>query len=216
MSRSWRTGATALGIAVVGALLGSVPTGPGSAPLPPPATPAPSTSGPGVPALSPPPSSPTTSPGGSAPGPTEVLSIELPRIAYTSRVPTMAVKETGSIDPPGFRHTYWVGDRGVMPSASATDTTYFACHTNPRKSAYAVPCNRVPGTVRVGDEVVVRTDAATLRYEITQARNVRRDAFASDRDVWDVNPGRLVWVTCYLSGGNRTDFNFVIIAELVR
>ncbi len=53
-----------------------------------------------------------------------------------------------------------------------------------------------------------------LAYKVTDARQVRRAEFASQDDIWGVHPGRLVWVTCYIQEGLRTDFNYVVIAEL--
>lgn len=68
----------------------------------------------------------------------------------------------------------------------------------------------------VGAKVRITTDVEQLTYTVTQSRKVPRGAFADDKEVWDVNPGRLVWVSCYISGGQRTDYNLVVIAELDR
>lgn len=150
-----------------------------------------------------------------APMPTEVRRLEIPSADYASDVGTMAVGNTGVIDPPDFRRTWWIRDRGVAPSSHATDTTYLACHTDSAKATSAVPCNGVGiDNVPVGSTVKVTTDVEELTYTVVQARKVPRDDFARDTEVWDVNPGRLVWVSCYISGGRRTDFNFVVIAEL--
>lgn len=105
--------------------------------------------------------------------------------------------------------------RWSAPSADATDTTYFACHTYSGKSSDVVPCNDVtPEQVPVGSQVVVETDSEELTYTVTQARKIPRNQLADDKDVWDVNPGRLVWISCYLEGNLYCDFNFVVIAEL--
>lgn len=148
---------------------------------------------------------------------TRVLRFELPSAGYASDVGTMEVADKGAISPPDFRRTWWIRDRGVLPSAAATDTTYLACHTDAKKAVTAVPCNKVNlGNVPVGADVRVTTDTEQLTYRITDARKIPRDDFASDAAVWGVNPGRLVWVSCYLSEGRRSDFNIVVIAELVR
>lgn len=129
----------------------------------------------------------------------------------------MAIAGAGVIDPPDFRRVWWISDRGAAPGSGATDTTYFACHTDAAKATSAVPCNVLDaGSVPVGSSVRVTTDAEVLTYTVRQARKVPRDEFAGDAQVWDVNPGRLVLVTCSISGGRRTDFNFVVIAELAR
>ena len=149
--------------------------------------------------------------------PTEVRRLQIPSANYDSEVGTMAIADSGVINPPDFRRTWWIRDRGVAPSSQATDTTYLACHTDAAKATSAVPCNGVgSANVQVGGKVLVETDNEQLSYTITQARQVPRDEFARDTEVWDVNPGRLVWVSCYLSEGRRTDFNFVVIAELDR
>ena len=144
-----------------------------------------------------------------------VLSFSLPTADYTSEVPTMEIAAWGVIDPPDFEHAWWIKDRGVAPSSEATDTTYFACHTYSGKSFTVVPCNDVtPEKVPVGSQVIVTTEAEELTYTITQARKIPRNQLAEDKDVWDVNPGRLVWISCYLEGNLYSDYNFVVIAEL--
>ena len=78
-----------------------------------------------------------------------------------------------------------------------------------------MPCNGVSlDKVPVGSTINVTTDVETLRYSVIQARKVPRDAFANDTEVWDINPGRLVWVSCYLSEGRRSNSNLVVIAEI--
>lgn len=147
--------------------------------------------------------------------PTEVRRLQIPSAGYDSEVGTMAIAGSGVINPPDFLRTWWIKDRGVLPGSHATDTTYLACHTDAAKAASVVPCNRVGlDNVPIGSKVLVETDTEHLSYTITQARKVPRDDFAADTEVWDVNPGRLVWVSCYLSGGRRSDFNIVVIAEL--
>lgn len=149
------------------------------------------------------------------PEPTEVLRFEIPSANYTSDVRVMEIADSGVINPPDFVHTWWIRDRGVLPGSAAEDTTYLACHTDSKKAVSAVPCNGVGlDNVPVGSTINVTTDAEDLSYTVTQARKVPRDDFAHDTEVWDVNPGRLVWVSCYIGGGRRTDFNLVVIAEL--
>lgn len=152
-----------------------------------------------------------------APQPTRVLRVELPTAGYSSDVGTMAIGDSGVIDPPDFVRAWWIEDRGVLPGSRAADTTYLACHTDAARPAMAVPCNRLAlEKLPTGGKVLVQTDAEALSYTITQARKVLRDDFAHDSEVWDVNPGRLVLVSCYLSGGRRTDYNIVVIAEVDR
>lgn len=147
--------------------------------------------------------------------PREVLTFSLPTAGYTSQVRTMDIADSGVIDPPDYEHTWWIRDRGVAPGSAATDTTYLACHTHSGKSAHAVPCNMVsPENVPVGAEVQVTTDVEELTYEIIEARTIPRDEFEHDPEIWDVHPGRLVWISCYLEDGRYSDYNFVVIAEL--
>ena len=150
-----------------------------------------------------------------APAVSHVVSFSLPTAGYTSEVHTMDIADSGVIDPPDYEHTWWIRDRGVAPSSAATDTTYLACHTHSGKSAQVVPCNMVtPDTVLPGSEVQVTTDAEELTYEVIDARTIPRDEFEHDTEIWDVNPGRLVWISCYLEDGRYSDYNFVVIAEL--
>ncbi|MDO5676939.1 MAG: hypothetical protein Q4G35_05470 [Propionibacteriaceae bacterium] len=157
---------------------------------------------------------PTTPPPPPA-APTDVRTFEIPSAAYSSEVGTMEIANSGVINPPDFEHTWWIKDRGVIPSSQATDTTYLACHTHSRKSAAVVPCNKVTlENVPIGSQVTVVTDTETLTYTVIQARKVPRTQFEHDADIWDINPGRLVWISCYLEGGRYSEFNIVVIAEL--
>lgn len=143
-------------------------------------------------------------------------AIALPAAGYYGRLDTMTVEPQGYINPPTFDRTFRITDRGVQPSAKAKDTTYVACHTNARKSVASVPCNALPDAVDEGDDVYITKGETTLRYTVTQAKRVRRAEFEHDQEVWGVHPGRLVWVTCYIADRRRTDFNYVVIAEIQR
>lgn len=147
--------------------------------------------------------------------PGDVVQFDLPSAGYSSPVRTMDIADSGVIDPPDFEHTWWIRDRGAAPSSTAADTSYFACHTHSGKAASVVPCNDVSlDNVPVGSQVNVTTDVEELTYTVTQARKVPRDEFEHDTDIWDVNPGRLVWISCHLEDGRYSEFNFVVIAEL--
>lgn len=160
-----------------------------------------------------PPMAPQPAPTPAAPG-SRVLRLEFPTAGYASDVGTMAVADQGAIKPPDFQHAWWISDRGVLPSSTATDTAYLACHTDAKKSALTVPCNRVSlDNMPTGAAVHVTTDTERLTYTVVEARKVARDAFASDAEVWAERPGRLVWVSCYLSDGRRSGYNIVVIAE---
>ncbi len=50
---------------------------------------------------------------------------------------------------------------------------------------------------------------------VTSVKLVDKDEFANDPEIWGVHPGRLVWVTCYLENGKLSQYNAVVIAELV-
>ena len=127
----------------------------------------------------------------------------------------MEIADSGVINPPDFERTWWIRDRGAPPSSQAADTAYLACHTHSRKSALVVPCNRIRlDNVPIGSKLSVTTDTESLTYTVIQARKVPREQFEHDPDIWDVNPGRLVWISCYLEGGRYSAFNIVVIAEL--
>ena len=149
--------------------------------------------------------------------PTEVRHVTIEAAGFSSDVRTMEIADSGVINPPDFFHVWWIRDRGVAPSRDATDTAYLACHTNQAKDVSVVPCNDLqPERVPLGATVAVTTDVETLRYRVTSAHTILRTDFAHAPEVWDVNPGRLVWVNCYLADGRRSEYNAVIIAELER
>ncbi|WP_147675116.1 sortase family protein [Nigerium massiliense] len=139
---------------------------------------------------------------------------ELPAQGYRSDTPMMTIGTSGVIHPPDFSHLFWIADRGVAPAADAADTAYFACHTNSKRSADEVPCNKLSGAVKRGDRLTIGLERGRLQYTVTSARAVARDQFATDQESWGVHPGRLVWVSCYLENGRRTAFNYVITAQV--
>lgn len=145
-----------------------------------------------------------------------VESVELPAAGYASEARTMEIADSGVIDPPDFTHVWWVRDRGVPPGRGAADTAYLACHTHSRRTADEVPCNKIsPERIPAGSEIHVTTDVERLTYMVTSVKLVDKDEFANDPEIWGVHPGRLVWVTCYLENGKLSQYNAVVIAELV-
>lgn len=141
------------------------------------------------------------------------VSIDLVELGYSSRTPRTYVEPANAIIPPDFQHTFWLADRGVAPAPAAKDTTYFACHTNSRKSVRTVPCNALSDRVQPGQTVRVTLEQGNVDYEVTKTMRVRRSDLADNQEVWGVHPGRLVWVTCYITERRRTDYNFVIVAQ---
>lgn len=151
------------------------------------------------------------------PSATQVLRVELPAAGYAQDARTMEIADSGVINPPDFQHMWWIRDRGTVPNSNPSDTAYLACHTNAAKATSVVPCNQLSlENTQPGSAVHVATDTEQLTYTVTSTRKVLRDDFASDRAVWDINPGRLVVISCFLSEGRRTDYNIVVIAELNR
>lgn len=145
-----------------------------------------------------------------------VESVELPAAGYASEARIMEIADSGVIDPPDFTHVWWVRDRGVPPGRGAADTAYLACHTHSRRTADEVPCNKIsPERIPAGSEIHVTTDVERLTYMVTSVKLVDKDEFANDPEIWGVHPGRLVWVTCYLENGKLSQYNAVVIAELV-
>lgn len=146
-------------------------------------------------------------------------SVSIPELGFQSEVWQESVANMGgSINPPvtGYPwRTYWVTDRGVMPGGNSPDTTYLACHTSSKKSNSQAPCNMLSRDQRVepGYHVVVKTKQGTLTYIVESARTVLRDDFATDEEVWRVEPNRIVWVMCYITN-KRTDYNYVVFAKL--
>lgn len=157
--------------------------------------------------------------------PSSVLSaaperVSVPELGFDSVVGQESVANMGGIiNPPitGYPwQTYWVTDKGVAPGSNSLDTTYLACHTSSKKSDAQAPCNKLSRNQRVepGHHVVVQTTHGTLTYQVESARTVLRDDFATDEEVWRVEPNRIVWVMCYITN-QRTDYNYVVFARLV-
>lgn len=152
--------------------------------------------------------------------PAAPVSVSVPELGFWSEVGQESVANMGGvINPPitGYPwQTYWVTDKGVAPGSNSPDTTYLACHTSSKKSDAQAPCNKLSRNQRVepGHHVVVKTTRGTLTYQVESARTVLRDDFATDEEVWRVDPNRIVWVMCYITN-QRTDYNYVVFARLV-
>lgn len=144
----------------------------------------------------------------------EALSIAVPEIGFDAPAGLLKVGNTGVITPPDFEQVFRVADRGTQPGTMANDTVYYACHTHSRRSAEQVPCNMLQAKLREGHHIVVATAGGVLTYLVTNVRQVPKSDLAEDFDVWDVAPGRLIWITCLYEPGHTTGFNLVITAEI--
>jgi len=144
-----------------------------------------------------------------------VPTIAVPQLGYSVTLGNMRAGK--QINPPNFGQAFSLTDIGVLPSAGATDTTFVACHTHSRRSAAVVPCNNLPGKVEPGFRVVITTESGeVLTYVVREQRKILRDDLASDPSFWAVRPGQLSWVMCYINSKGRTEFNYVIVADLYK
>lgn len=129
------------------------------------------------------------------------------------------VQMGGAIDPPKYApgrpsRPVWVSDKGVAPSATASDTTYVGCHTSATHGPEQYPCDVLVRSVKVGARVVVTTDAGPLTYTVTKTRSIPYGQFASDEETWRIEPKRLVFVVCDILDGTPTHANYVVYATL--
>jgi sortase (surface protein transpeptidase) len=123
--------------------------------------------------------------------------------------------EGGVIDPPTMADSYWVQPYGE-PGGAPDNTVYIAGHSWTEGAAAfnaLMPGDHGEG-VSTGDAVEVRSPGGTVDYTITGTARYDKDSLPDAVDVWQVAPGRLVLITCFVDDdGRTTDDNFVVFAE---
>lgn len=127
--------------------------------------------------------------------------------------------EKGVIDPPTQHEGYWIEPYGqpVGPGQENDNTLYIAGHSWSKGSAAFNPLMGQGSTehsLAVGDTVQVRTADGTTTYTVTRTEEYDKGSLSEAADVWEISPGRLVLLTCFLDAeGHDTDDNLVVFAE---
>jgi LPXTG-site transpeptidase (sortase) family protein len=142
------------------------------------------------------------------------LRLRIPAIGLDRAVSGRGLSADGKIDPLPGRVMWFTGYDRVRPGRTGTAVIAGHVVAGGRSDVFADLAD-----VDVGDRVEVVEGGRTLRYTVTSARAVRKQALTTDQAVWGANSSesRLAIITCDDALGFRGDghrvANFVVIAE---
>lgn len=104
----------------------------------------------------------------------------------------------------------WWAESG-MPGSGTEQTVVVAGHNYSRRDA-PFKALRV---VSPGDTVVLRTANGTLEYSVDSVGPLPKGSLLADNELRRTVPGRLILANCDVQGGEPTDDNFVVVAQLL-
>lgn len=119
--------------------------------------------------------------------------------------------ESGQVLNPVDELPAWWAESG-MPGTDTEQTVVVAGHNYSKRDA-PFKALRV---VTPGDTVVLRTATGTVEYAVESVGPLPKGSLLADNDLRKSVPGRLILANCDVQGGEPTDDNFVVVAQLVR
>lgn len=132
-------------------------------------------------------------------------------IAVT-RLPNESLNGTTVTPPEDPDFTYWISQYGLAGEGTK-DTVVIAAHSGlDDKWVF----NRLsdPTLVKVGDLIIVTTDAGTLTYRIAIVDQLARAAVAGSSYISQPHPDELVLISCFTADLHNQ--NRLVVATLVR
>ncbi|MCZ4563947.1 class F sortase [Rhodococcus sp. IEGM 1401] len=119
--------------------------------------------------------------------------------------------DSGQVLNPVDELPAWWAESG-MPGTSTEQTVVVAGHNYSKRDA-PFKALRV---VMPGDTVALRTASGTLEYAVESVGPLPKGSLLADNELRRSVPGRLILANCDVQGGEPTDDNFVVVAQLVR
>ena len=119
--------------------------------------------------------------------------------------------ESGQVLNPVDELPAWWAESG-MPGTSTEQTVVVAGHNYSKRDA-PFKALRV---VTPGDTVVLRTADGVLEYTVESVGPLPKGSLLADNELRRSVPGRLILANCDVQGGEPTDDNYVVVAQLVR
>ncbi|WP_415972988.1 class F sortase [Rhodococcus sp. 077-4] len=119
--------------------------------------------------------------------------------------------ESGQVLNPVDELPAWWAESG-MPGTDTEQTVVVAGHNYSKRDA-PFKALRV---VTPGDTVVLRTASGTLQYAVESVGPLPKGSLLADNELRRSVAGRLILANCDVQGGEPTDDNFVVVAQLVR
>ncbi|MEV0245406.1 class F sortase [Nocardia sp. NPDC050712] len=103
----------------------------------------------------------------------------------------------------------WWGESGT-PGTETKQTVLVAGHNYSKRAAPF----RALRVVRPGDRVALRTPNGVLEYVVQSAAPVPKGALLGQHELREAVAGRLILANCDVVGGEPTDDNYLVIAQL--
>ncbi|MDV6233758.1 class F sortase [Rhodococcus cercidiphylli] len=119
--------------------------------------------------------------------------------------------DSGQVLNPVDELPAWWAESG-MPGTTTEQTVVVAGHNYSKRDA-PFKALRV---VMPGDTVALRTAGGTLEYAVESVGPLPKGSLLADNELRRSVPGRLILANCDVQGGEPTDDNFVVVAQLVR
>lgn len=113
------------------------------------------------------------------------------------------------LDPVDERPAWW--SESGLPVKDAQETVVIVGHNyNDRTAPFAALRDVVPG-----DEVIVRTSAGALRYQVERVEPLAKGALLGEHELRQHVPGRLILANCDVRDGVDTGDNYLVIAQFM-
>lgn len=149
--------------------------------------------------------------------PSSPVHLSIPAVGLD--LPLLALEPRGDvIDPPLLTAGYWIEPYGAPVAAAdqAENTLYIAAHSLGRGKDGFDPLltpDHAGSALAVGDVVEVSTPGGTVQYTVESSRRYGKDELPQATEIWAVEPGRLVLITCFQRpDGRASTENLVIVA----
>lgn len=103
----------------------------------------------------------------------------------------------------------WWAESG-LPGTSTQQTVVVVGHNYSKRDA---PFKAL-AAVQPGDTVVLQTATGVLNYDVESVGPLPKGSLLSDNDLRAQVPGRLILANCDVRGGEPTNDNFIVVAQL--
>ncbi|MGA9870547.1 MAG: class F sortase [Rhodococcus sp. (in: high G+C Gram-positive bacteria)] len=117
--------------------------------------------------------------------------------------------ESGQVLNPVDELPAWWAESG-LPGTDTQQTVVVVGHNYSKKDA---PFKAL-GVVQPGDAVVLGTPTGTLRYNVETVGPLPKGSLLGDNELRRSVPGRLILANCDVRGGEPTDDNYIVVAQL--
>ncbi len=139
----------------------------------------------------------------------EAVQLVIPGVLTAQFGGAILPNSQNALVPPTSTEVFRWADRG-LPGCPADDTVFLLGHTVRAGGGVFDHLQ----SVQPGQEIVLKTKAGTIRYEVESTQLYDKETIADRDHVYAAVPGRLVLVGCFLNpDGSVQTKNFVVMAR---